>query len=287
MLLHDDLKRWAPRLELFRFCQRRSPTDHFQLMLLTHCPTEAFKRELLGLLGVDFWRDGAWHESHAAGGGLRILPRGGSVTLLITRQDGGTGSVTGADCEHAARVESLLASHRQHVIDPPMGNADCISPKHHGHLFGPPRREYRHYRSPPSLRVVSGFEAELRGRGFVSVTSSFDTSIPYDVSGLWEDPARMEGCPRLLVELTQRDRALTGEVWCCGEFGHGGPRLEWEGELTGTVHEDGSADWVAPLNSWGTDVVRGRFKGSSFHGSYVPAEGAPSRETGDFVLVRG
>lgn len=286
MPLHDDLKPWASRLELFRFCERRNPVDHFRLKLLTLCPTEAFKRELLGILGVDSWRDGAWHESRVAGGGLRILPCGGSVTLLIPTQGGGTVSVTEADCEHAARVEALLASHRQHVVDPPEEGMDCISPKYHRDLFGPPRRDYRYYRPPPPLRAVSGIEEELRARGFVSVTSSFDTSIPYDVTGLWGETVRLADRPRMLVELTQRDRALTGEVWSFTDAGHGRPSLEWAGALTGIRHDDGSADWVAPLNLRSLEVVRGRFKGSSFYGSFVPTEDFPAGAMDDFVLVR-
>ncbi|MCP3139378.1 hypothetical protein [Pyxidicoccus xibeiensis] len=362
MSAHVDLKHWAPRLAVFRFYvpSRGNADSHpVRLRALFHLPTEALKRELLGTLGLASWREGAWNASHVAGGVLRSLPRGSSVTLATSGAD----PVTEADCEHAARVEPLLAHYRRYVIDPPEESRDCLSPKHHPELFVPPARvvsssaqvPYTPADAQEELRV-SEFIKEVRSTGTVSrdmlqqleathqegspearervermmlaiqetvheghlvtvsgtrveilreprefsiwaaecftsprvpeAASTGSGTVTLDVSGTWEDPVWLAGRTRKRVVLKQVGAALRGDCWDFTTAGHGAS-LEWSGAVTGTLHEDGSADWVMPqYGSYGTDVVRGRFSGSTFEGSYVDVEEPQYGGAGEFVLVR-
>jgi|GEM_PF-4652362 len=109
------------------------------------------------------------------------------------------------------------------------------------------------------------------------------------LDGTWET-AFVGGTqlPNLRVVLTTVGSTLSGELWEFHVSGHR-PILEVTGRLTGTLQEDGSAEWAVTeqLVDLGAPArVRGRFIGHTFQGTFLQQDGSPQpRGTFELRLV--
>lgn len=144
-----ELRDWANRLALFRFCRAFGGhnNDGDQLRAVFAVPTESDLRAALSAIGTEpaaaltMPIDDYPHLAQPgwvrlADADVHVWVASGRLALQISDADD-LYDVTEAAVRAAESVERVLAPIRDLAIDPPLDDAHCICPKYYPELWAP------------------------------------------------------------------------------------------------------------------------------------------------------